>query len=311
MDEYSTIPIDVQRTEPSDPGDHRAAALVVLRGPDLGRRFPLLPGVQTVGRTIEAAVYIHDQSLSRRHCEVELSSPEGPNACVIRDLNSTNGTLVNGKRAVQTDLRDGDKITLGDIILKFVLLDTIDEDFHHEVADRMRMDRGTGLLNLSTFYDELDKAMYRARADGIPIAVLMFDVDALKQVNDSYGHQLGTHVVHTVAERLHAACGSVHGVAAIYGGDEFIAYLPETQEAAALTLGRALCAEVAALEFAPPGGGVARVTLSAGVAEFPRDGAVREVLVRRADVALYAAKRQGKNRVVPYQAGLENDTSPS
>ena len=307
MDDSSTVRIQLPLTGDQTAADARAAAFIVIRGEELGRRYPLGPGDQVVGRRADVAISIFDRSLSRRHCAVELRGTSHGPAYVLRDLGSTNGTHVNGQPITERELEDGDKVTIGDVVLKFVFLDTVEEHFHHAVADLIRSDRQTGLLNVTAFYLELDRALYQARESHTTLGLIMMDVDGLKAVNDQHGHQLGSTVILTMAEYIQEAIDSVQGVAAVYGGDEFIALVPEGGEAAAVALGDAVRCRIVETEFAGEHGPPAKVSLSVGVAEFPRDGTVREVLVRRADLALYAAKNDGKNCVRVFTGDMERE----
>lgn len=306
MDDSSTLPLGIGPLPGLGDGAARAAALVVMRGPEVGRRYVLTAGRTLIGRRPDNAVAIEHQSLSRRHCEIELAGSMERPIYRLRELGSTNGTYVNGRRVEEVELADGDRLTLGEVILKFVLSDTLEEAFHDEVSDLLRTDRVTGLLNMKAFYSELDAALAYARTEQRPVGLLMLDIDGLKGVNDKHGHLVGTDVIRTVADCIRTACASTHTVAALYGGDEFIAYTSGAGEAAAFAVGEQIRQSVAARSITAADGHSIGVTVSGGVAEYPRDGSVREVLVRRVDLALYAAKNDGRNRIVPFRADLED-----
>jgi diguanylate cyclase (GGDEF)-like protein len=131
----------------------------------------------------------------------------------------------------------------------------------------------------------------RAQRNTKPFVVLMADVDHFKQYNDEFGHPAGDEVLKKVASILKECTRTVDCVAR-YGGEEFAALLPETDMSGALEVAERMRSRVERAEF--PG---RRITLSIGVAEFPRDGATTQKIVEVADAALYVAKREGRNQV--------------
>ncbi len=154
------------------------------------------------------------------------------------------------------------------------------------------MDSLTGLPNRRRFYDHAQWLFERVRRSGESLSALIFDIDFFKQVNDTYGHPTGD----AVLERLAVEARSIlrrQDFLARYGGEEFIVLLPGTQLAGASQLGEKLRAHIAATDFP----GVDRVTISLGCAEYLADESLHD-LVARVDVALYEAKRGGRNRVV-------------
>lgn len=283
-----------------------SATLVVIRGESLGRRFSLDRSTNVIGRLPEVDIWIGDRSLSRRHCEIHRIERARRHSYLLRDLRSTNGSYVNGRRVVECYLQDGDKLSVGDVVLKFVLLDALEESFQQELANRLRRDHLTGLLNLTTFYEELEKELRSTQVEETRLGLLMLDVDGLKRVNDTYGHQMGTEVIRSVAHCIHRVVASAGGVSALYGGDEFIVYLPGKGESESVELGEQIRREVEGTAVSDPRGTVVRVSVCIGVVECPEHGTNRELLVRRADLALYEAKREGRNQVVAFFEKLED-----
>jgi len=286
-------------------GGDRSATLLVIRGEGLGRRFALGQSTSVLGRLPEVDISIPDRSLSRRHCEIHCIEQGGRRAYLLRDLDSTNGSYVNGRRVSELHLRDGDKLAVGDVVLKFGLLDALEESFERELANRLRRDHLTGLFNVTAFYEELDKELRSVAAEGPCLGLLMLDVDGLKRVNDAHGHQLGTEVVRSVAHCIHRVVAGAGGVAALYGGDEFIAFLPGKAVTESLQLAEEIRRLVEATAVRNPHGVAVWVSVCVGVVGCPEHGHRRELLVRRADLALYQAKRGGRNRVVAFHPKLE------
>jgi two-component system cell cycle response regulator len=154
----------------------------------------------------------------------------------------------------------------------------------------------TGLYNRRYLDTHLQSSVARAAATEKPLCVLIFDIDHFKGINDSYGHDAGDDVLKDFCERLRRGVRGIDLVAR-YGGEEFVLVMPETDAAFAATVAERLRHDVEKDLFVTRGGAKIAVTVSIGLAESqPTDTA--EQLFRRADKALYAAKRAGRNRVV-------------
>ena len=156
-------------------------------------------------------------------------------------------------------------------------------------------DTVTGLPNRALLSDRLGQEAARSRRNGRPFAVLLFDLDGFKSVNDTWGHAAGDRVLAIVAERARQCVRSSDTVGRL-GGDEFLAILPETTLDGALGVADKLREALRApydLDKAQ-----AILSSSVGVSLFPEHGTDPEMLQQRADAALYAAKREGKNRTV-------------
>jgi len=156
----------------------------------------------------------------------------------------------------------------------------------------------TGIPNRKLFESRLREAARNAVETGEPMSLLMLDIDHFKRFNDSYGHQLGDRVLQLVARILKT---SIKGrdMVARYGGEEFAVILPATRLAGAATLGDQIREAVATRHIIQKrtGEDLGTISLSLGVANL-RSGDSAESLIKRADEALYAAKRNGRNRVV-------------
>lgn len=157
-------------------------------------------------------------------------------------------------------------------------------------------DELTGLHNRRAFLMLLDQELARADRTGRPLATAIIDVDHFKRVNDTHGHQGGDEVLRAVAIVARATMRRGDIVGRI-GGEEFAVLMPDTNAAEAERACERLRSAVAARATAMPGGGEARVTLSAGVSL--REAAdSRDALIARADAALYRAKESGRDRVL-------------
>jgi len=179
---------------------------------------------------------------------------------------------------------------------------------NEELARLSGQDPLTGLANRRTLDDRLTRECARLRRPGQHIAVLLCDVDHFKAYNDHYGHLAGDACLKRVAEALSSVARRANDVVARYGGEEFVIVLPATDCAGALRVAEEARARVSALGIPHERSDAAPVvTVSVGVACCdPATPLAPEDLLRRADAALYAAKRAGRNRVVRYD-GLGPD----
>lgn len=165
-----------------------------------------------------------------------------------------------------------------------------------ELTLLLRTDPLTGLANRRTLEQTLEREVARAARFGAPLAVVLFDLDHFKRVNDTYGHRVGDAVL-TAASGVLAADVRTIDLAGRYGGEELMLVLPETDLEGARVVAERVRASIEALEVLAGDSRVA-VTVSAGCAvlSLPRVGDV-DTLVRAADDALYRAKSAGRNRV--------------
>ncbi len=161
-------------------------------------------------------------------------------------------------------------------------------------------DDKTGLANAVAWHDAAQRVGEQAGRQGRPFAVLMVDLDHFKRVNDTYGHVAGDAVLRAVAEALQAEVRA-EDVVGRFGGEEFAVLLPEVAEPAALEIAERLRKTVSALAVPVPGEQERQVrglSVSIGVAVYPRSAESLERLLLAADAALYRAKNAGRDRVV-------------
>lgn len=275
---------------------HRLPVLVVLRGAQVGRRYLLNENSLVIGRRADRAdlVVPGDAQISSVHCRIE-RAPQ-PDTWQIVDLSSTNGTLVGGERITTITLRDGDRIHVGETVLKFCFHDELEEEFHQAVDHLMNIDDLTGLPVQRVFQARLLEALLGCARQNRPMSVFMMDMDGLKRINDSHGHLVGAHSIATVGRRLGAILHAASGVVSRFGGDEFSAFVPNADREQCLALAEQMRAAVAN-EAISRGSVTVAPTISIGVAVFPHDGLLAEQLTRQADEALYRAKGAGRNCV--------------
>jgi diguanylate cyclase (GGDEF)-like protein len=163
---------------------------------------------------------------------------------------------------------------------------------HRRAVDRSNRDHLTGLNNRRSFRAELKFAFRHAGNRSLDLVVVFVDIDNFKVVNDGFGHAAGDRLLTNFADVLSG--GRAGDEVFRIGGDEFAMLLPETDEQAAAIAINRLRADVESA--------VSPVTMSAGIAAITADVGDIDGLCERADIALYEAKRTGRNRVVRYSS---------
>lgn len=180
--------------------------------------------------------------------------------------------------------------------LSFVIMTKEAADERNRVL-AMR-DELTGLGNRRTLMDSLTQQAALSQRSGLPLSVLVIDIDHFKSVNDTYGHFSGDEALREVAELMRASLRRQDIVGRL-GGEEFLAILPGTPKAGAMLIGEKLRANVEASVIASADGTRMPITISVGLHAFdPRTETSTDDVVRAADEALYKAKSEGRNRVV-------------
>ena len=168
-------------------------------------------------------------------------------------------------------------------------------------------DQLTGLPNRVLFNEELQRALARAERHARPVTLFFMDLDRFKNINDTLGHQFGDRVLQEAAKRL-SACVREGDIIARLGGDEFVLLVEELGDPAALSeIARKLLAAVA--DLGAIDGQDLNVSLSIGICAYPTDGRDAKTLLAGADIAMYRAKEQGRNRFVFFSAELHSHTA--
>lgn len=264
-------------------------------GPGLGRRHAIEAGSATLGRDAQCSLQIIDGSVSRLHAHIE---PRTEGGYRLSDLNSRNGTFVNGNRITSSDLKDGDYVQLGECVFRFLAGDNVEAGYHDEIRRLTLLDALTGVHNRRSLDEFLERETSRSARHGSPLAVIIIDLDHFKQVNDRYGHPIGDGVLRSLAGRLrHLA--RAEDLVARYGGEEFALVLPETELRAAVSTGERIRHAIEETPFECEGRSIC-LTASIGAAVLdPNLPASAKQLLQTADERLYLAKRGGRNRVEP------------
>lgn len=281
-------------------------ALVFLTGELIAVPIPLEREDVILGRALEADVRVNDTQVSRQHAKVTAvkSDAEGVAEYVLTDLDSRNGTFLNGRRIRREPLQNGDKITIGETILRFDLLDEIDREYQRQIHRLISHDDLTGLLSSRSFFSELRREASRATAENRPFCVLMMDGDSFKSVNDNHGHLTGSKTIEEIGFSIMTNLRT-GDAAARFGGDEFAAFLLDADLPQGLVAAERIRSTIEKYAFSVLRQGQTdkthHITVSIGVSSFPDDSSDPIELVEMADSALYRAKREGRNRVAAYR----------
>ncbi|MEZ4437882.1 MAG: GGDEF domain-containing protein [Polyangiaceae bacterium] len=308
-------------------------SFLVLRGPDMGRRFLVKPPGGVVGREEGAAIQTRDTTISRRAALIEFTA-EG--RVMITDLGSKNGVYIDGVRISRAEIYDGNHVQLSnDTVMRVRFQDPVETELLEEMQGAVMVDTLTGLPNRRYLKGRLAQEMAWARRRQDPLSLALFDVDDIKKVIDADGQQAADELVATIAGLLRGRTRQ-EDVVIRYGADEVIVLMrgtgsdEATQTVARLT--KAIGSRVYDVGDVP-----IKATVSVGLVIYPEpreappppkpskkaaakkapaktaakpapperqeslelvgDEEVSEVLAR-ADAALYKAKQDGKDRFV-------------
>lgn len=276
------------------PSEEAMPYIMVLCGPFMGRVFEITERRIVVGRGAAADITLPDNGLSRKHAKF-IRYPSG--VVAVCDMNSLNGTFLNGEQVHSRALKDGDKIHIGTTtVLKFGFRDTLEHQAQEQLYGAATRDQLTGMYNKSFFQEALARETAAARRHGEPLSLLLIDIDHFKEVNDQYGHSHGDSVLSRVGRLLQSAVRDGDTVGRV-GGEEFAVISRSTRYAEAMALGERLRKIVEDNLHRDPGGR-APLTVSVGCATYSSQHTRAEDLYRQADEFLYRAKDSGRNCVV-------------
>jgi diguanylate cyclase (GGDEF)-like protein len=267
-----------------------------------------LTGQLRLGRAWEAGARIEDDSVSRLHAEI--SSDQG--IFIITDLDSANGTFVDGERVTRAELRDGSVVQLGSrVTFRFSVVQEDEQRALSSLQNLGHHDPLTGVYNRRHLEQHLAAELAFAERHESSISVILLDLDHFKRVNDEHGHLAGDLVLERVAELVTSQIRT-EDMLARYGGEEFIIVLRETPVAGAEILAERIRRVVASATIVVSTEQALTVTLSAGCASLACSaGADVEELIQIADRRLYLAKQQGRNRVMGAAPRLRSIPPPA
>lgn len=199
------------------------ACIVVIYGPELGRRAALGRAVFEMGRSSKSDLCLDEESVSRHHARIT----HGEDGFVIEDLGSTNGTQINDVPAKgPTSLTHGDQIKVGRSILKFMSGENLEMNYHEEIYRLMTVDALTQTYNKRYFNEALEREFNRSGRYQRELSLVMFDVDRFKTINETHGHVAGDSLLRQLALAIRVKLRQ-QDIFARIGGEEFGVLLPE------------------------------------------------------------------------------------
>lgn len=274
-----------KRTQPS---------LVLIAGKPLGKRFQITPPQIVIGRSSDVEICIDTPHISRRHAVLKIDGSK----IVLEDLGSTNGTFVNDVQVNQPIvLKEGDHVRCGKTIFKFIPKGSIEAFYHEDIHGMAHTDGLTQVSNKMYFLDCLRIEFARARNLENELSVIMLDIDYFKEVNDTYGHQAGDYILQESCKIIKKDVLRAGDLIGRFGGEEFAILLSDTPIREGVEIAERIRKSIESFPFAYNKKDI-EITISLGLSTLsPEDDDPVEI-IRRADEALYEAKRAGRNRVV-------------
>jgi diguanylate cyclase (GGDEF)-like protein len=282
------LQIDPSAGKPARPGE---ACLVVIYGPDIGRRIQLGTAPFQIGRATKNDLALDQESVSRHHARIAFDG----DAYWLQDLNSTNGTFVNDEPIREQKLHDGDQIRVGRSILKFMTGENVEVQYHEEIYRLMTVDGLTQIFNRRYFNEALEREFNRSGRYQRALSLILFDIDFFKRVNDTHGHLAGDGLLRQMAAAVRQRLRR-EDIFARTGGEEFAVLLPEIGIEGARTTAEKVRRIVEITPFRHEQKAIP-CTVSLGLAALSGTEEAAEVLYRAADDRLYQAKQAGRNRV--------------
>jgi diguanylate cyclase (GGDEF)-like protein len=270
---------------------------------DFGRHFILEKKQTMLGRGQTVDITILDGKISKVHCEITvIRGGSGIEQIGIRDLDSTNGTYVNGESVSQVTLKAGDKIQAGDTVLQLSYSDEIEKEYHAKLFNFAARDALTGLYNKRFMHNELENYSRITRRSGRAFSIIMIDIDDFKQINDRFGHQSGDEYLKNLAELITHSLRD-QDIAGRIGGEEFLIILPETAIDGAFQLAVRIRKNIEEFVLRYQNSEI-RTTISAGVCQFEKTIKDVKEFLDLADQAMYEAKKSEKNKVMQAQLSI-------
>ena len=198
--------------------DQQKFYLIIVDGDNAGKIYSLDKKTITIGRSDEFDIQLADSSCSRKQAIIEFNDNNKP---VLKDLDSTNGTFVNGAKITEINIEDGDKILLGfSSVFMFAIQDSLESKFQMNLYESSITDHLTGAFNQKYFLDTLSKAFSYSLRHHTSLGLLMLDIDFFKKINDTYGHVVGDIVLKEFVKRIKNNLRNEDTLCR-YGGDEF------------------------------------------------------------------------------------------
>jgi len=267
---------------------------VSISGRETGKAIPLKNRNLKIGREVECDLVLDSPQISRFHAEIFWMGSE----LMIKDLGSTNGVFVNGKKITEEHLHNGDKILIGtQMYFKLVYQDSVDQTYQQSLFKAANTDALTQLYNKRYFMEFLEKEFSFSKRSAQPLSLIMFDIDFFKRINDTHGHITGDKVLKLVGNIISSQT-RLENIACRFGGEEFAIVLRGASNAQARQVAERLRATIESQTVISKNKEFS-FTISLGVATYNGTNfSTSEELLLRADELLYQAKQNGRNQTI-------------
>ncbi|MCA2959679.1 MAG: GGDEF domain-containing protein [Silvanigrellales bacterium] len=275
-------------------GRNNAAVLLQYDGGAAGKRF-ILTGTQAlIGRRADKVqVWIDDASVSREHCRIDFHG----NKAYVTDLGSLNHSYINDQMIIQSaELTHGDMLRVGNVRLRYYSHGSADQLLFDRIYRMAVQDRMLEIFRKDYLLEKLEEDFRLAKTNSLHLALLMFDLDKFKSINDTHGHDAGDFVLKEVCNYIKPLVRP-EDTFARFGGEEFCLLLPKLTLDEAFLFGERVrqLIEKSVFDYE---GTLIPVTLSIGVASC-MDPALTSAIdfIKAADACVYKSKNAGRNRV--------------
>lgn len=275
----------------------KPAALLVVGGDLNGTIFDINQEETSIGRSANNTISLEFQGISREHFKLLMNGRD----VVLHDLGSKNGTYLNNKRLYDPiTLGKGDIIKIGSVALKFLPKGDPERLTYDKLNLEANTDGLTKCYNKSYFNRKINLEVKKSKITGIPLSLMLFDLDHFKKLNDNYGHDAGDYVLRDLATLVRTNGVRDQDIFARYGGEEFVILLPKTNLKQSYEIAERLRKLVENYEFIYDDQRMP-VKTSIGVADYRHGVNSGLDLFKRADAAAYKAKNGGRNQVQFYK----------
>lgn len=277
--------------------------LTVVDGPDFGLVFQLEKPETVIGRKEEgslAEIQLDDVRISRKHSTLikRQSSSNDPSHIVIKDENSKNGTYLNGQRLLdrEIELYNGDKIQVGDTVLKFEVKDQIENNYQERLYEKITRDPLTGLWNFSYGTKELRRMLSLGSRYGVVFSLLLIEIDKWESFIESSKKTSTTDVItKKIANKITNELKDT-GISIKFSHKQFLILLPDTNLKTALDITGKLHSSISAIDFSEVVSST-KVTVSISIGQYPITGKNEEDLLKNLEDLLQQAIQAGGNKV--------------
>ncbi len=292
--EPETEKLSVSSSDISRPAPRDRGVLVRVDGPSNGRVYSLRAPELSIGRSPGAAVHITDDGVSRRHALLVRTRGH----YFVQDLDSSNGTFLEGRRVRRAPLMEGDLVQFGpNAAFRFCVMDHQQEQSLKRLYEETTIDGLTRVYNRRFLDQRLQEEVAYARRHRTELSLALIDIDHFKSINDRYGHQTGDRVLESVAKIIQDQLRT-EDVVARYGGEEFALVLRGVPLRGAASVADRIRAALQGTTLCV-GSASVHITLSAGCASLSQSGgSSQDTLLAEADERLYLAKKRGRNQVI-------------